>query len=279
YGKMDYTGSIAPSHGMWVTTEQVTGDSLRVTVERKYKMSLGVLLKCFGYTNEQLLDIYGNHPFIVNTLNKETQITQEDALIEFSRRTRPGEIPSPSNTMSYINDRFFNHQHYSMGKVGRYKTNKKLGLANRIVEHISAEDIKIGRKVVISKGEVFTREIADKIQNAGINSVDIIYNDKVIRVVGNKRVGLTCYVDCNPKEFGINGLVYYPLLQEILKENKTDEEIREAIRLNARALENYEITLDDMIATVSYHLNLMNTLFHLISPLLKPQLTARIIRL
>ena len=263
YGKMDYTGSIAPSHGMWVTTEQVTGDSLRVTVERKYKMSLGVLLKCFGYTNEQLLDIFGNHPFMVNTLNKETQITQEDALIEFSRRTRPGEIPSPSNTMSYINDRFFNHQHYSMGKVGRYKTNKKLGLANRIVEHISAEDIKVGRKVVVAKGEVITRDIADKIQNSGINSIDIIYNDKVIRVVGNKRVDLTCYVDCNPKDFGINGLVYYPLLQEILKENKTQEDILEAIRQNARALENYEITLDDMIATVSYHLNLIDGIGYL----------------
>ena len=188
YGRMDYTGSISPSHGMWVTTEQVTGDSLRVIVERKYKMSLGVLFKCFGYTNEQLLDIFGNHPFIVNTLNKETQITQEDALIEFSRRTRPGEIPSPSNTMSYINDRFFNHQHYSMGKVGRYKTNKKLSLANRIVDHISAEDIKIGRKVVVSEGEIITRDIANEIQNAGINSVNIVYNDKVIKVVGNKRV-------------------------------------------------------------------------------------------
>ena len=263
YGKMDYTGSIAPSHGMWVTTEQVTGDSLRVIVERKYKMSLGVLLKCFGYTNEQLLEIYGNHPFIVNTLNKETQITQEDALIEFSRRTRPGEIPSPSNTLSYINDRFFNHQHYNMGKVGRYKTNKKLGLANRIVDHISAEDIKVDRKTVVSKGEIITREVADKIQNSGINSVDIIYNDTVIRVVGNKRVDLTCYVDCDPKDFGINGLVYYPLLQEILKENKTKEAQLEAIRQNARALENYQITLDDMIATVSYHLNLIDGIGYL----------------
>ena len=258
YGKMDYTGSIAPSHGMWVTTEQVNGDSLRVIVERKFKMSLGVLFKCFGYTNEQLLEIFGNHPFIVNTLNKETQLTQEDALIEFSRRTRPGEIPSPSNTMAYINDRFFNHQHYSMGKVGRYKTNKKLSIANRIVDHISAEDIKIDKKVVVSKGEVITRELANKIQNAGINSVNIIYNDKVIKVVGNNRVDLTAYLDCDPKQFGISGLVYYPLLQEILKENKTKEEQLEAVRANARALENYQITLDDMLATVSYHLNLID---------------------
>ena len=263
YGKMDYTGSIAPSHGMWVTTEQVTGEMLRVTVERKYKMSLGVLLKCFGYTNEQLLEIFGNHPYIVNTLNRETQITQEDALIEFSRRTRPGEIPSPSNTMAYINDRFFNHQHYSMGKVGRYKTNKKLSLANRIADHISAEDIKVDRKVVVSKGEYITKDIATKIQNSGINSVNIIFEDKVIKVVGNKRVDLTSYVDCNPRDFGISGLVYYPLLQEILKENKTKEARLEAIRLNARALENYEITLDDMLATVSYHLNLIDGIGYL----------------
>ncbi|MBQ3502914.1 MAG: DNA-directed RNA polymerase subunit beta, partial [Clostridia bacterium] len=263
YGKMDYTGSIAPSHGMWVTTEQVSGDSLRVIVERKYKMSLGVLLKCFGYTNEQLLDIFGNHPFIVNTLEKETQITQEDALIEFSRRTRPGEIPSPSNTMSYINDRFFNHQHYSMGKVGRYKTNKKLSLANRIVDHISAEDVKVGRKVLVSEGEIITREIANAIQNAGINSANIIFNDKVIKVVGNKRVDLTAYIDCEPRDYGITDLVYEPLLTEILKNNKTREAQLEAIRENARALQNYEITLDDMIATVSYHLNLIDGIGYL----------------
>ena len=263
YGKMDYTGSIAPSHGMWVTTEQVSGDSLRVIVERKYKMSLGVLLKCFGYTNEQLLDIFGNHPFIVNTLEKETQITQEDALIEFSRRTRPGEIPSPSNTMSYINDRFFNHQHYSMGKVGRYKTNKKLSLANRIVDHISAENVKVGRKVLVSEGEVITREIANAIQNAGINSANIIFNDKVIKVVGNKRVDLTAYIDCEPRDYGITDLVYEPLLTEILKNNKTREAQLEAIRENARALQNYEITLDDMIATVSYHLNLIDGIGYL----------------
>jgi len=263
YGHMDYNGSISPSHGMWVTTEQAQGETLRVTVERKYKMSLGVLLKCFGYTNEQLLNIFGNHPYIVNTLNKEPQITQEDALIEFSRKTRPGEVPSPENTMSYINDRFFNPQHYNMGKVGRYKTNKKLSIANRIAEQIAAEDIKIGRKVVVSAGEYISKEVAVNIQNAGINAVNVLVNDKVVKVVGNNRVDLKAYCGIEPSEVGITELVYLPLLQEILKANKTKEEQIEAIKEHSRPLENFQITLDDMLAVVSYHLNLIDGIGYL----------------
>ena len=259
YGRMDYDGAIQPSYGMWIQTEQVAGDTLRATVERKFKMSLGVLLKCFGYTNEELLEIYANHPWIVNTLEKEPQITQEDALIEFGRRTRPGEIPNPENTLSYINDRFFNPQHYNLEKVGRFKLNKKLSVANRITDQIAAEDIKVGKKVYVTKGELIDHDTAVAIQNAGVNSVDILVEDKVVRVVGNKRVDLKAYAKLNPEEFNITELVYLPLLQEIMKENKGNEEgLKAAIKANARKLEDYQVTLDDIIATVSYHLNLID---------------------
>lgn len=261
YGRMDYNSSIQPSYGMWIQVEQVAGETLRATVERKFKMSLGVLFKCFGYTNEDLLDIFGHHPYIVNTLEKEPQLTQEDALIEFGRRTRPGEIPNPENTLSYINDRFFNQQHYNLEKVGRYKLNKKLSLANRITDQISATDVKVGKKVLVSSGELIEKETAWAIQNAGINSVDILVEDKVVRVVGNNRVDLKAYAKLNPEEFNITELVYLPLLQEIMKENKDNAEgLYFAIKQNARKLEDYQITLDDMVATVSYHLNLIDGL-------------------
>lgn len=261
YGRMDYNGAIQPSYGMWVQTEQVTGDTLRAIVERRYKMSLGVLLKCFGYTNEDLLSIFGNHPFIVNTLDKEPQLTQEDALIEFGRRTRPGEIPNPENTLSYINDRFFNQQHYNLEKVGRFKVNKKLSLANRITDQIAAADVKLGRKVYVTKGELIDHDTAVNIQNAGINSVDVLVEEKVVRVVGNNRVDLKAYAKLDPQEFGITELVYLPLLQDLMKQHKDDEEgLKEAIRANARKLEDYQITLDDLIGTVSYHLNLIDGL-------------------
>lgn len=261
YGRMDYNSSIQPSYGMWIQVEQVAGETLRATVERKFKMSLGVLFKCFGYTNEDLLDIFGHHPYMVNTLEKEPQLTQEDALIEFGRRTRPGEIPNPENTLSYINDRFFNQQHYNLEKVGRYKLNKKLSLANRITDQISATDVKVGKKVLVSSGELIEKETAWAIQNAGINSVDILVEDKVVRVVGNNRVDLKAYAKLNPEEFNITELVYLPLLQEIMKENKDNAEgLYFAIKQNARKLEDYQITLDDMVATVSYHLNLIDGL-------------------
>ncbi|MBR6778964.1 MAG: DNA-directed RNA polymerase subunit beta [Clostridia bacterium] len=259
YGRMDYFGSVQPSYGMWVQTEQVTGDCLRAIVERKFKMSLGVFLKCFGYTNEELLDIFAHHPFIVNTLDKEPQITQEDALIEFGRRTRPGEIPNPDNTLSYINDRFFNQQHYNLEKVGRFKINKKLSVANRITDQIAAKDIKSGKKLFVSQGELITKDVATAIQNAGINEVDILVEDKVVRVVGNKRVDLKAYTKLNPEEFGITELVYLPLLQEIIKANKDDSDaLKAAIRANARKLEDYQVTLDDFIGMVSYHLNMID---------------------
>ena len=259
YGRMDYDGAIEPSYGMWIQTEQVAGETLRATVERKFKMSLGVLLKCFGYTNEELLDIFANHPYIVNTLEKEPQTTQEEALIEFGRRTRPGEIPNPENTLSYINDRFFNPQHYNLEKVGRFKLNKKLSLANRITDQIAVNDIKAGKKVFVHAGEFIDKDTAWAIQNAGINSVDVDFEGKTIRVVGNNRVDLSVYAKLNPEEFGITELVYLPLLQDIMKANKGDEEaLKAAIKQNARKLEDYQITLDDIIATVSYHLNLID---------------------
>ncbi len=258
FGKMDYNSTISPIHGMWIATEQVQGDMLRVILERKHKLSLGVFLKCFGYTNEQILDIFGNHPHIKNTIEKEIPVTQDDALIEFSKRTKPGEIPSAEDSKNYINMLFFTHQYYNLGKVGRYKCNKKLNLATRITDKVSAEDIKIGKEVVVSKGEIITKEMATKIQNAGINVVDVIYQDKVCRVIGNNRVDLKAYINCEPRDYGITELVYLPYLQEILKGAKTKDEKLEIIKANAKKLEDYQLTLDDIIGTISYHLNLID---------------------
>ncbi len=258
YGRMDYEGAIAPSHGMWITTEQTQGDMLRVIVERKYKMSLCTFLKCFGLTNEQLKDIYANHPFILNTIEKEPQETQEEALIEFARKTRPGEIPSPENTWAYIQDRIWNKQHYNFEKVGRYQTNKKLSLARRITGFVATDNIKSGRKVLVKAGEVISEEKAWLIQNSGINMVDITVNGKNIRVVGNARVDLKNYISVDPRTLGVTELVHYPVLQELMKQASNEEELCDLIKENARRLENFQVTVDDMLAVVSYHLNLID---------------------
>ena len=87
-----------PVHGTWIEVVQGANEMLKIMLERKNKLSLGVFLKCFGFTNEEILKLFGNNRYIKNVLDKEPQTTQEEALIEFSRKTRPSDIPSAENT-------------------------------------------------------------------------------------------------------------------------------------------------------------------------------------
>jgi DNA-directed RNA polymerase subunit beta len=168
------------------------------------------------------------------TLDKDAYETQHDALIELSRKTRPSEIPSAEATKQFIFSQFFSTQFYNLGEVGRFKVDKKLALANRLVGLTAAEDIKEKKNVIVSAGEVITAEQAKKIQNAGINGVWVIVDGKRHKMYGNNRVKLDEVIKCNEKELGIKHQVYYPMLDQILKEYKTKEERIEAIRANAK---------------------------------------------
>ena len=267
-GKYLFNGTIIPTRGTWIEVEQNANNILKVVIDRSSKVTLGVFLKCFGFTAEQIADIFGKDPLIMNTLEKETQDTQESALIELSKRMRPSEVPSAEATYNFINSLFFTHQYYNLARVGRYKLNKKLGIANRIAGQTAYGDIKIGNKVVVKDGEIISRDIANKIQNAGINEVWLraktlngdfkMNNEKFIphKVIGNNRVDLSAVFPCDERELGILEKVHYPTLKRILSECNTDAEKLEAIRLNAKELMNFQLTMDDIIATISYHLDL-----------------------
>lgn len=267
-GKWLFNGTIIPTRGTWIEIEQNVNDILKVVIDRSSKVSLGVFLKCFGYTSKQIAEMFGNNPIILNTLEKESAETQEDALIELSRKMRPSEIPSAEATYNFINSLFFTHQYYNLARVGRYKLNKKLSIATRITGETAYEDIKIGKDVVVKAGEIINRDVAKKIQNAGINEVYL--RAKTLRgefkmdgenfvphkVIGNNRVDLSAFFPCDEKELGILEKVHLPVLQRILQENKTKEDRLQAIRDNAKELMNYQLTMDDIIATFSYHLDL-----------------------
>ena len=269
-GKWLFNGTIIPTRGTWVEVEQNVNDILRVVIDRSSKVTLGVFLKCFGFTSKQIKETFGNNPLINNTLDKEVQETQEEALIELSKKMRPSEVPSAEATYNFINSLFFTHQYYNLARVGRYKLNKKLSIATRITGQTAYGDIKIGDKVVVKDGEIIDREIAKQIQNAGINEVWLraktlrgdfkMDKDKFVphKVVGNNRVDLSAIFPCDEAELGILEKVHYPTLMNILKENKTKEDKFQAIRDNAKELMNFQLTMDDIIATISYHLDLNN---------------------
>ena len=255
-GKTLIDASLHSPRGTRLSISQDHNEVMRVIINATSKVSAGVFLKACGLTNEQILDLYDNDEIIKNTLDKETQITEEEALLEIARKTRPAEVPSADATRQYLSDTFFSNLYYNFDRVGRYKYNKKLSLANRITGQLSAEDVYIGDKLVVAKGEAFSEETAWEIQNSGINEIRIIHDGKPHKIIGNARVQLSKVFPCKEEELGITELVHYPLLKQILSENKTKDKRLEAIKENAKELVTTHLTLDDILSVISYMIDL-----------------------
>ena len=257
-GRKLYNCTLMPTRGSWFEIEQREREPefLRVALDKGGKIGLGVFLKCFGLTNDKILEIFGNNHIMKTTIEHDPFDTQADALIELSRRTRPSEIPSVEATKQFIFSQFFSPQRYNLGKVGRFKLDKKLGLANRLVGLISADDIVVKKNTIVAAGQEITAEQAYAIQHSGINEVWVLVDGKRHKMIGNNRVKLSEVFKCNEEELGIKQYVYYPVLEELLKDNKTKEERLEAIKNSREELVGVTVTMDDLLATISYFLDL-----------------------
>ncbi len=249
-------GQLYPNHGMWVEIEQGANEVLKVVLDRSHKITLGLFLKCFGYTNDDIMKLFGDHKLIKNVLEKEPQTTQEEALIELARKTRPADVPSAESTRNYINLLFFSDAYYNINRVGRYKMNQKLSIANRITGLVSADNIAIDDEIVIKSGEEFSYDVARRIQDAGINEIFVLVNGERHLIRGNNRVKLSKVFPCDEKELGVLEDVYYPTLCQILREHKTKEKRMQAIRNSTKELLITTLTMDDILATISYYLDL-----------------------
>ena len=259
-GKTTYTASLNPTRGMWLEFEQTQKDTLRVIMDRSVKVSAGILLKGLGLGSDKTIAaLFGNHPLILNTLEQEPQKTEEEALLELSKKLKPSELPSAEAIKTFIFNTFFTNLRYDLAKVGRYKFNKKLNLCNRLPGLTLADDLKLPGDVVISKGTELTSEQATQIQNAGINEVWVeLDNGKRHYMRGNNRVALDSLLKCNPRDYGIYELVHYPTLTQLWKGAKTKEAKLEIVRENSEALINRHIVIDDILASISYLLDLVD---------------------
>ncbi|MDD4685815.1 MAG: DNA-directed RNA polymerase subunit beta [Clostridia bacterium] len=253
------TGRLIPTRGMWLEFEQGANEIIKLVIDRGSKVTIGIFLKCFGFTAKEILKIFGDNRYIKNVLDKEPQTTQEEAILEFARKTRPSEVPSVESTRNYLNLFFFSDQYYNLGRVGRYKFNKKLCIQNRVINLVSATNIVVGDEVIVKKNAIINEEMAKAIENAGINEVWVMVNGKKHLIRGNHRVQLSEVYPCNEEELGINEKVYYPVLMQVLNENKdkSDKEIKEAIKENAKNLIITTLTMDDILASISYYLDLL----------------------
>ena len=259
-GKRLFSSTVIPNRGAWLEYETDSNDIFYVRVDRTRKVPITVLIRALGIgTNEEIRELFGDEPKIEASFGKDVATNYQDGLLELYKKIRPGEPLSVESAESLINAMFFDPRRYDLAKVGRYKFNKKLALRNRIRNHILAEDVvdvQTG-EVLAEAGTKVTAELADQIQNAAIPYVYIQTEERNVKVLSSMMVDLTAYVDCNPKDFGITELVYYPVLKQIIEEyGDNAEALGEALKKNVHELIPKHITKDDILASINYNIHL-----------------------
>ncbi len=258
-GKKLYSSTVIPNRGAWLEYETDSNDVFYVRVDRNRKVPITVLIRAMGVgTNTEIRQLFGEEPKLEASFAKDPSENYQDGLLELYKKLRPGEPLSVESAESLINGMFFDAKRYDLAKVGRYKFNKKLLLKNRITGHVLAEDVvdTATGEVLATAGTIVTEELADAIQNAAIAYVMIQTEERNTKVLSNLMVDLNAFVDCDKQALGVTELVYYPALQKILEECKTQVEIEDAIRRNINDLIPKHITKEDIFASINYNMHL-----------------------
>jgi DNA-directed RNA polymerase subunit beta len=264
-GKKLYSSTVIPNRGAWLEYETDSNDVIYVRIDKTRKLPITVLARAMGYGSDaELTAVFGEEERLKATIEKDSTKTKEEGLLEIYKRLRPGEPPTVDSAMSLIDSLFFDAKRYDLSRVGRYKFNKKLALHLRIANQIAAKDVihPITGEILIEKGQKIDREKALEIQDAGINSVDIVIEDKIIRVIGNFFVKLSKVVNFDVSDLNIRELVHYPTLKEILDNYSDEKTIKEEIKKNIHKLIPKHIIKDDIFATISYELGLAYVIGH-----------------
>ena len=250
-GKKLYSSTVIPNRGAWLEYETDSNDIFYVRVDRTRKVPITVLIRALGYgTNAEIIDLFGEEPKILASLTKDTSESYQEGLLELYKKIRPGE--------PLITSMFFDPRRYDLAKVGRYKFNKKLLLRNRICGQVLAEDVvdESTGEILAEAGTEVDKALANKIQNAGVPFVWIQTEQRNVKVLSNMMVDLGEWVDFDPESAGVTELVYYPVLQKILEENASEEDIKDAIHKNIHELIPKHITKEDIFASINYNMHL-----------------------
>ena len=267
-GKTLYSCTVIPNRGAWLEYETDSNDVFSVRVDRTRKVPITVLLRALGVgTNQQIIDMFGEEPKILASLQKDPAITErepqgsfEAGLLELYKKIRPGEPLSVESAESLITAMFFDPRRYDLAKVGRYKFNKKLALKNRINGQVLAEDVldPSTGEVIAEAGTTVDRDLADQIQNAAVPALWIQTETRNVKVLSSMMVDIRSWIPEieDPKAIGVTELVYYPALQQIMEENETLEERIAAIKRDIADLIPKHITKEDIFASINYNMHL-----------------------
>ncbi|AVM69969.1 DNA-directed RNA polymerase subunit beta [Lachnospiraceae bacterium oral taxon 500] len=257
-GKELYSCTVIPNRGAWLEYETDSNDVFYVRVDRTRKVPITVLIRALGIGKDsEIIDLFGEEPKILASLEKDNSRSYEEGLIEVYKRIRPGEPPTVESAESLLNAVFFDARRYDLARVGRYKFNKKLAFENRIVGSVLAEDVVDTQtgEIVAEAGTEITTELAKELQDLAIHAVYVTVENRKVKVLSNLFVNINKYVDIDAKAAGIYERVYYPALMDLMEEYSGEELITQ-IKKNVAHLIPKHITKEDIFASINYNMHL-----------------------
>ena len=233
-GRNIFTSQIIPNRGTWLEFKLNSKDAVDVKIDRNRKVTVTTFLRAFGLSsNADITDLFGEDEYLLNTMEKDSTLNTDEALIEIYEKLKPGEPATLDSAKNHLITHFFDQFRYDLSKVGRYKYNKKLNVLDRLFGQTLAEDIRDGKKIVFKKGTEITREVYNELKpllQNGLNVVEVKINDELDTY--NKVQIVKVYAP-NDKEKVVN----------IIGNDPTIDEKR--------------LTISDIYASVSYYLNLL----------------------
>ena len=258
-GKLLYNATVMPIRGTWLEYESDASDMIYARVDRTRKVPITTLIRALGVeSDQQIMDLFEDD-LINSVLYKDPAKTQDAALLEIYKKIRPGEPLHVDAAKSLLFGLLFEPRRYDLARVGRYKYNKKLSVAERIIGKVAAENVintETG-EILVNAGEKISKEKAYEIKNSGINVVYIDIEGKKVKIIGNNTVDISSYLGIEIDKDVIKEDVYLPALRELLDKvgDVEEKELKKKIKLNREKLVVKCATLDDIMASINYFVN------------------------
>ncbi len=276
-GKELFKSTVIPNRGAWLEYEMDSNDVVYVRIDKNRKIPITTFIRAIGIgTDDEIADWFNNDPRLKATITqKDSTTTTEEGLLEVYKKLRPGEPPTVDSAITHLNNLFYDAARYDLSRFGRYKYNKKLGIASRLAGHLVARPIAdpMTGEILAEAGETLSMEKALEIEKSGVSeayitvekretltspSGEVTHNVQIdeVKVIGSGMVDIDRFIDFDAKPMGINEKVSFKVLREILESSNGDEEIAEKLRARRDELIPKHIVFEDIVATISYFLNL-----------------------
>ena len=267
-----FTSTVIPNRGAWLEYETDQNDIFYVRIDKAKKIPITVFVRALGAflddnildTNQQIREFFGDDARIEATLAKDQTKNTAEALIHVFKILRPGEPQTLESAKTYLSNLFFDEHRYDISRVGRYKYNKKLGIADRLKNCVLAEDIidPSTGEILAETGEIVSKEKAAEIEQAGVDTAYVNVDQRIVKIISNGMVDILPYIEPYGEfntdmleNIGINEKVSYKALMEIIDKFDGDtsrEDVIEALAAEADRLVPKHVTIEDILATVSY---------------------------